>query len=239
MENNVVKTGARAQCRDKSRALAQKIQMQNYTTYSIVGLDTETGEIGGAAASCALAVGSAVIHIHENTIIHTQHMASPVLANDIFVKISKGESAKVALASILESDENIKRRQIILATTENELLAHTGTECELENSHVVGVNCVAAGNSLDRNEVIARMVAIFEENISEPLPLRLLRAIEEGERVQADKRGKQSAALKVTAPANQGEWYMYPNLRVDDHKNPVQELARLWGLFEERRKSWS
>jgi len=213
--------------------------MQNYSTYSIVGLDTETGEIGGAAASCALAVGSAVIHIHENTIIHSQHMASPVLANDIFLRISKGESAKVALASVLASDENVRKRQIILATTSNELLAHTGSECELENCHEVGVSCVAAGNTLNRNEVISRMVEIFEENSSESLPLRLLRAIQEGERVQADKRGKQSAALKVIAPKNMRQWYMYPNLRVDDHKTPVKELARLWGLFEERRKSWS
>jgi len=213
--------------------------MQIYATYSIVGVDAKTGEIGSAAASCALAVGSAVIHFNENMVLNTQHFASPMLAHQMFLKTKKGESAKDSLESILKNDAEASKRQIIIATKNREFFAHTGVECEPKTNHVLGSNCAAAGNTLVENSIVDRMVTIFEENKSAPLAFRLLRAIEEGERLAADKRGKQSAALKVTAPHDLKNWFMYPDLRVDDHKYPVQELCRLWELFEDRKKKWS
>jgi len=213
--------------------------MKIYATYSIVGVNAKTGEIGSAAASCALAVGSAVIHFNENMVLNTQHFASPMLAYQMFLKTNKGESAKDALASILENDAEANKRQIIIATKNKEFFAHTGAECESKTNHVLGKNCVAAGNTLIENSIIDRMVTIFEKNKSKSLAFRLLIAIKEGERLAADKRGKQSAALKVTAPHDLKNWFMYPDLRVDDHEYPVQGLSRLWKLFEERKKKWS
>jgi len=90
--------------------------MKIYATYSIVGVDTKTGEIGSAAASCALAVGGAVIHFNKNMVLNTQHFASPMLAHQMFLKTNKGESVKDALASILENDAEANKRQIIVAT---------------------------------------------------------------------------------------------------------------------------
>jgi uncharacterized Ntn-hydrolase superfamily protein len=56
------------------------------------------------------------------------------------------------------------------------------------------------------------------------LPERLMRALEAGQRAGGDKRGRQSAALKVFA----GEDYPYVDIRADDHPDPVAELRRVF-----------
>ena len=59
---------------------------------------------------------------------------------------------------------------------------------------------------------------------------RLLTALEAGEAAGGDKRGKQSAALKVCTRDP------YPDLdiRADDHPDPLAELRRLHGVSQER-----
>ena len=47
--------------------------------------------------------------------------------------------------------------------------------------------------------------------------------MEAGEKASGDKRGRQSAALRV----HQSEDYSWINLRVDDHVDPLPELRRL------------
>ena len=66
------------------------------------------------------------------------------------------------------------------------------------------------------------MVAAFE-NTSGHLSMRLMAALEAGQAAGGDKRGKQSAALKIQAD----EDYLQLDLRVDDHAEPVLELKRL------------
>ena len=87
--------------------------------------------------------------------------------------------------------------------------------------------------------IIDRMVEVFESAKNESLAVRLLKALEIGERLGGDIRGKLSAALKITHPFKTDKWYMYPNLRVDEHPEPVFELKRLLELYNERKKSWS
>jgi uncharacterized Ntn-hydrolase superfamily protein len=51
-----------------------------------------------------------------------------------------------------------------------------------------------------------------------------------GEAAGGDKRGKQSAALLIH---DQEDYPLY-DLRVDDHPDPLAELARLQGVARER-----
>jgi uncharacterized Ntn-hydrolase superfamily protein len=59
-----------------------------------------------------------------------------------------------------------------------------------------------------------------------PLDERLMRALEAGQAAGGDKRGRQSAALKVAGT----EAYGLVDLRVDDHADPVAELRRILEL---------
>jgi uncharacterized Ntn-hydrolase superfamily protein len=91
----------------------------------------------------------------------------------------------------------------------------------------MGSGYVAAGNFLTGEDVVVSMAAAFEDAGDEALPERLVRALEAGQAAGGDKRGKQSAALRVAWR----EEYPYVDLRVDDAPDPVAELRRLYGVF--------
>ena len=57
-----------------------------------------------------------------------------------------------------------------------------------------------------------------------------MNALDAGQAEGGDKRGKQSAALKIW----HGEPYTMLDLRVDDHAKPLAELRRLYGVAHER-----
>ena len=75
-------------------------------------------------------------------------------------------------------------------------------------------------------DVLTAMVESFEApaQSSATLAERLMRVLEAGQASGGDKRGKQSAALKVLGPRS-----LVPlcDLRVDEHHDPVRELRRV------------
>jgi uncharacterized Ntn-hydrolase superfamily protein len=70
----------------------------------------------------------------------------------------------------------------------------------------------------------------FVDNASLPFARRLLAAMRAGEAAGGDKRGKQSAALIIYG----NQEYSELDLRVDDHVEPLLELARLEAVSRER-----
>ena len=72
------------------------------------------------------------------------------------------------------------------------------------------------------------MATTFEASEGEPLPERLVRALEAGQAVGGDKRGKHSAA--VTTVKDQP--YPYIDLWVDEHPDPVVELRRIYEVVK-------
>ena len=59
---------------------------------------------------------------------------------------------------------------------------------------------------------------------------RFLAALEAGEAAGGDKRGKQSAAIRIHAT----EAWPALDIRVDDHADPLPELRRLYQVSQER-----
>jgi uncharacterized Ntn-hydrolase superfamily protein len=70
----------------------------------------------------------------------------------------------------------------------------------------------------------------YRANTALPFAQRLVVAMQAGEAVGGDKRGKQSAALLI----NEGEEWSALDLRVDDHSDPLAELERLERVSRER-----
>src|SRR5206468_11165996 len=87
----------------------------------------------------------------------------------------------------------------------------------------------AAGNMLAGPQVVQRMVEAYL-GASGSMAERLIYALEAGEAAGGDKRGKQSAGLKVCTRDP------YPDLdiRADDHPDPLAELRRLYRVSLER-----
>jgi uncharacterized Ntn-hydrolase superfamily protein len=77
------------------------------------------------------------------------------------------------------------------------------------------------------------MAKAFEGSEGKPLAERVLLALQAAEAAGGDIRGKQSAAILVVAGKSTGQpWNeRLIDLRVDDHKAPLDELDRLLRLY--------
>jgi hypothetical protein len=72
------------------------------------------------------------------------------------------------------------------------------------------------------------MLAAYEASGELALEERLMRSLEAGQAAGGDKRGRQSAALKVV----RNEAYAHLDLRVDEHHEPVAELRRVFEVAQ-------
>ena len=78
--------------------------------------------------------------------------------------------------------------------------------------------------------VLDETAKAYAANAELPFAQRLIAAMKAGEAAGGDKRGKQSAALLIHG---EEEWPAL-DLRVDDHADPLAELARLEAVSRER-----
>jgi uncharacterized Ntn-hydrolase superfamily protein len=187
-------------------------------TFSIAGAGPD-GQLGIAVASRVLGVGGRCAYIVPGRVaVCSQAYANPYLAVDI----GAGADAAAALAA----DPAREWRQLIALSASGETYAHTGASTDPWCGHRAGAGCVAAGNLLTGAAVVDALIEAFESSHGEPLPERLLRALEAGQAAGGDRRGQQSAALLVHGPLEPA----WVDLRVDDHATPVAELRRLWTL---------
>src|SRR5699024_11885806 len=87
-----------------------------------------------------------------------------------------------------------------------------------------GYQFVVDGNMLVGEQVIDEMAKTYENSTEEYLPLKLMETIKAGQAAGGDKRGRQSAAVKVFDKTP----YPIVDLRVDEHENPIEELERVY-----------
>jgi len=106
----------------------------------------------------------------------------------------------------------------------------TGATCIDWCGHVIRPGFSIAGNMLAGPAVLAETMRVFAAKPEVPLARRLIAAMQAGEAAGGDKRGKQSAALLI----HDAEDYPIYDLRVDDHADPLAELARLHEVARER-----
>ena len=96
--------------------------------------------------------------------------------------------------------------------------------------HVEGNGFSVAGNMLAGAAVLDDTAKSYVMGERLPFAQRLIAALKAGEAAGGDKRGKQSAALLIHGSE---EWSDL-DLRVDDHGDPLAELARLEQVSRER-----
>ena len=114
-------------------------------------------------------------------------------------------------------------RQIGAIDAAGRATAWTGGGCTPWCGDIVMDDCAVQGNMLVGAATLETMAEAFRENARLDLAERLLRALEAGDAAGGDKRGKQSAALRV----HHTEDYPWLDLRVDEHAQPVAELRRV------------
>jgi uncharacterized Ntn-hydrolase superfamily protein len=140
--------------------------------------------------------------------------------------LEKGLSPAEVLEQLLRVDANREKRQLSIVDASGNVAAFTGKEVEPVSSHYEGKGYVVAGNLLVNQEIIRTMAEAFERTPGS-LGERLLVALETGQAIGGDRRGKVSAALLIV----KDEEYPCVDLRVDEHKQPVAELRRIFNIY--------
>jgi uncharacterized Ntn-hydrolase superfamily protein len=213
-------------------------------TFSILGYDPATGEVGGAVQSRVFSVGNGVLWAEAGV---------GAAATQAIVDVSYGPQAiellrkKMAPAAVVKTiwerdpDPQPERwtkqgRQFAVIDPQGNTAAFTGPKATAWAGHRAGKFCTAQGNILAGEAVVTGMVRAFESTPGH-LSVRLTAALEAGQAAGGDTRGMQSAALLVVGKA-QGVWLnndVVMRLQVDDSPEPIKELRRLVDGWNDRR----
>jgi uncharacterized Ntn-hydrolase superfamily protein len=208
-------------------------------TFSIAAYDPEHKQWGVAVASKYPAVGAAVPWAKAGAgAVATQSRVNTTLGPNGLDLLAQGKSAEEVLKTLLDADKGKEFRQVGMVDAKGETANFTGPKCTAWAGGKSGKHYTCQGNLLTGEEVIADMAKAFEEAMGH-FAWKLMAALEAGEKAGGDKRGKQAAAILVVrdhfGPNGLGDRYI--DFRVDDHKEPVQELARLLSLRIKRPKA--
>jgi uncharacterized Ntn-hydrolase superfamily protein len=200
-------------------------------TWSIIAREPAQNRIGIIVATRFFAVGSLVPHIRTGVgAVATQAFINPHYGPDGLDLMAGGAAAEAVVRRMTAADEGREHRQVHVMTADGRCAAHTGAHCVDWAGHVAGPNFSIAGNMLAGPDVIAATARALVANPTIPFARRLIAAMQAGEAMGGDKRGRQSAALLI----HDGEDYPLYDLRVDDHFDPLAELARLQKVAAER-----
>ena len=199
-------------------------------TWSILAYEPATGALGAAVATRFFAVGALAIHVEGRVgALATQALINPIYAVHGMSRLRAGEAPADIIATLLAADAGRAHRQIHILDAAGRIASYTGDACVDWCGAVKGINVSIAGNMLAGPDVASQTLQAFE-HAQGPLAERLLTALKAGEAAGGDKRGKQSAALKICSRDP------YPDLdiRADDHSDPLAELRRLYRVSQER-----
>jgi uncharacterized Ntn-hydrolase superfamily protein len=203
------------------------------STFSIVAADPEAGEVGVAVASRFFAVGSVVPWAKAGVgAVATQSIANTTFGPRGPELLERGASARETLDVMLRADDGRDGRQVGVVAADGGSATHTGSKCTAWAGGRSGASYAAQGNILAGEAVVAALEKRFLETKGRPLAERLLEALLAGDAAGGDARGRQSAAILV-ARAN-GGYNGYTDravdVRVDDHADPMGEIARITRL---------
>jgi len=200
-------------------------------TWSIIARDEATGHIGIAVATCAFAVGSRVPFVASGIgAVATQSYVNPFYGYRGLELLRAGAAAQDVIRIVTATDEGRSYRQVHVMDREGRFAAYTGDACVDWCGHLIRDKFSVAGNMLAGASVIERTAEAFAAEAHLPLPRRFLAALRAGEAAGGDKRGRQSAAILI----HDEEEYPFLDIRVDDHADPLTELARLEQVSHER-----
>ncbi len=204
--------------------------MLRLSTFSIAARCPRTGMLGVAVSTAVPGVGGLCPFVRAGVgAVSTQSWVNPYLGIDGVELMAAGAGAQAALDKLIADDPGRDVRQVGLVDRDGASASWSGEQCIPWFGHLTGADYAVQGNMLVGEPTIQAMVEAFEKGAALDLPERLLGVIEAGQAAGGDKRGRQSAALKVFYK----EAFPYLDLRVDEHRHPVAELRR---VFEVARR---
>ncbi|MEE4259964.1 MAG: DUF1028 domain-containing protein [Bacteroidales bacterium] len=222
-------------------------QIKSQDTFSICAIDTITGEVGSAGASCVyISQGIRILSdVHPGVgVIHSQ--AYYLQANQAYARslMNMGLSPQQIIDSLVENDaqNNPTIRQYGIVDFRDETsrsAAYTGSNCDNYKNHITGPNYAIQGNILLGQQILDSMEARFLRAEGE-LACRLMEALQGAKvpgadtRCMADGISSIGAFLRV-AQANDPVNNLYLDFNIPsaaDGVDPIDSLQVLidnWG----------
>ena len=205
--------------------------MIQLNTFSIAARCPRTGKLGVAVSTAVPAVGGICSFIEPGAgAIATQSWVNPYLGIDGLKLLREGLSAQETLDRLIAEDPGRDVRQVGIVDREGATAVYTGSKCVDWAGHIVGDGFTVQGNMLIGGATLEAMAEAATKSAAFDLHERLMLALEAGQAAGGDKRGKQSAALKVFSK----EAYAWLDIRVDEHRHPVQELRRVFEIAKQQ-----
>ena len=199
--------------------------MVKLNTFSIVARCARTGQFGVAVSTKVPAVGMLCPFARAGVgAVATQSFVNPYLGIWGLELLSEERGAEEVKGLLLERDPDPAKRQFTVVDRWGGSAAYTGEESDTWRGHRTAEDFAVAGNMLVGEETLRVMAESFQSTGASPLIERLLLALEAGQQAGGDKRGRQSAAVRVVDK----EEYPLLDLRVDEHREPVPELRRVY-----------
>ena len=204
-------------------------------TYSIAACDLDAGRWGVATQSKFLAVGSVVPWAEAHVgAVATQAYANPRYGPEGLALLREGLAAAEVVERLTAADGDRDHRQLGVVDGRGAGATYTGRKCMDWAGGLAGPGFAAQGNILVSEATVAALADTFAATAGRPLAERLLGCLAAAQAAGGDRRGQQSAALLVVERDGgyAGLSDVLVDLRVDDHPEPVAELARLYRLHE-------
>ena len=196
-------------------------------TWSIIAHDTESGALGIAVASRFFAVGAIVPWIRSGVgAVASQAMANPRLGPAILDRLATGDAVDAALDAAWGDDDGSAVRQVHVLDKDGRRAAHTGNNCIDWCGDMGGQDISVAGNMLVGKGVLQVCLDEYKNQAALPFAERLLASLLAGDAAGGDKRGRQAAAMKIYTTEDYPDW----DIRVDDHPDAPNELARIFAV---------
>jgi uncharacterized Ntn-hydrolase superfamily protein len=203
-------------------------------TFSIVASDARTGEIGIGVQSKFLSVGAVVPFVRAGAgAIATQAFANTAYGPKALDLLQSGMPPDRVAEELAAADDSHQERQFGIVDCNGRAASFTGSRCIEWAGGIAADGFAAQGNILAGPGVVKALAETFAAQRG-CLADRIIAALRAAQTAGGDKRGQQSAALIIE---KRGGGYAgfndrYVDLRVDDHAQPIEELARLLELHK-------
>lgn len=222
-------------------------------TFSIVAVDSVTGEVGSAGASCVDMFNTPYSNDFLGELfpgvgaINTQAAYDATNQANARKRMNAGDSPSQIISWLSSNDVggNPSQRQygvIRLINGSPKTAGYTGSSCPNYKGHIAGVNYCIQGNTLLGKKVVDSMEARFKREKGD-LACKLMAALQGAKMVGADSRcasnGTSSlfAFLKVSKPSDAfGKPYFLISVRTRSNAR-VEPIDSLQGVFNREHAS--
>lgn len=201
------------------------------STFSIIGYDPATQELGIGVQSRAFRAGAIVPWAVAGVgAVATQAAANQTYGPRAMELLREGKTPQEVVDLLTSEDPGRDRRQLAIIDPRGRVAAYTGAGLDAIGryaGHIVGENFSAQGNTLAGPQVVSELARAFRETEGE-LAERLMAALEAAQAAGGDSRGMQAAGIYIVKPIDgdrtTDKWV---DIRVDDADDPFRELRRL------------